>query len=385
MINSRLNDILEDEYRDRYRRTQEAMSRDGIDLLIAWSDCYRMSNVRWLTNYRAFDGFIPYAAMTLVPAKGDPVLLVTEGLVPSAASSTWVKDVREIRRELPGLLREFAASGVKNVGIGGYRYLAAEFLDTIRECLPTPIRVERTSLLDVLKAVKSETEIRNMKVAGWLADVGCEAVAEAVATGVTERELARAAYAAMFKAGADTIAFDVFVQTGRENTESYYLKRPTDRRLQDGDIIMIDMGCRFNDYASDNARAASFGAVSSDVKRAMDATLEAFNAGMRQIRAGITGAEACAPANEVLRKHGYLKPGESLRCGHGTGMDPEEEYPSLMPNSQNVLLENMTVAYAITLLVPGVGGCRMEDPVVVRKDGAESLSNYSYVNHWPVR
>jgi Xaa-Pro aminopeptidase len=56
-----------------------------------------------------------------------------------------------------------------------------------------------------------------------------------------------------------------------------------------------------------------------------------------------------------------------------------------MPNSQNVLLENMTVAYAITLLVPGVGGCRVEDPVVVQKDGAESLSNYSYVNHWPVR
>ena len=111
MIDTRLNEIGEDEYRGRYCRAQKAMSRDGIDLLIAWSDCYRMSNVRWLTNYRAFDGFIPYAAMTLVPAKGDPILLVTEGLVPSAVSSTWVKDVREIRRELPGLLRELASSG----------------------------------------------------------------------------------------------------------------------------------------------------------------------------------------------------------------------------------------------------------------------------------
>ena len=116
MIDTRLNEIGEDEYRDRYRRAQEVMSRDGIDLLIAWSDCYRMSNVRWLTNYRAFDGFIPYAAMTLVPAKGDPILLVTEGLVPSAASSTWVKDVREIRRELPRLLREFAGSGNQERG-----------------------------------------------------------------------------------------------------------------------------------------------------------------------------------------------------------------------------------------------------------------------------
>jgi len=385
MIDTHLNEIGEAEYRDRYRRTQEVMSRDGIDLLIAWSDCYRMSNVRWLTNYRAFDGFIPYAAMALVPAKGDPILLVTEGLVPSAQAETWVKDVREIRRELPGLLRELAASGVRKVGIGGYRYLAAEFLDTIRECLPSPIRVERSSLLDRLKAVKSETEIRNMKVAGWLADVGCEAVAEAAASGVSERELARAAYAAMFEAGADGIAFDVFVQTGRENTETFYLRRPTDRRLQDGDIVMIDMGCRFNGYASDNARAAGFGAISSEVGRAMDVTLEAFEAGMKAIRAGVTGADACAPANEVLRRHGYLKPGENLRCGHGTGMDPEEEYPSLMPDSKDVFFENMTAAYAITLLVPGIGGCRVEDPIVVRKDGAESLSNYSYVNRWPLR
>ena len=385
MIDSRLNDIAEEEYRDRYRRTQEAMRREGIDLLIAWSDCYRMSNVRWLTNYRAFDGFIPYAAMALAPAQGDPILLVTEGLVPSAESSTWVKDVREIRHTLPGLLKELAASGIKKVGIGGYRYLAAEFLDVIRECLPAPIEVERTHLLDRLKAVKSEAEIRNMKVAGWLADVGCEAIADAAVTGVTERELARAAYSAMFDAGADTIAFDVFVQTGLENTERFYLKRPTDRALQDGDIIMIDMGCRFNGYASDNARAASFGAVSSEVRRAMEATLEAFEAGMRGIRAGVTGADACAPANEVLRKHGYLKAGENLRCGHGTGMDPEEEYPSLMPDSQHVLTENMSVAYAITLLVPGVGGCRVEDPIIVRKDGAESLSNYSYSNYWPAR
>jgi Xaa-Pro aminopeptidase len=381
MIDSRLNEISDDEYRDRFRRTQEAMSRDGIDLLLAWSDCYRMSNVRWLTNYRAFDGFIPYAAMAVVPAKGDPVLLVTEGLVPSAESSTWVKDVREIRRDLAPLLKELAGSGIKTVGIGGYRYLAAEFLDVIRECLPPPIKVERTSLLDVLKSVKSEVEIRNMKVAGWLADVGCEAVKNAARVGTTERQLARAAYSAMFDKGADTIAFDVFVQTG-ENTERFYLKRPTDRPLRDGDLIMIDMGCRFNGYASDNARAATFGNVSKDVSRVMEATLEAFNAGMRYLRAGVTGGEACAPANDVLRKYGYLKPDEALRCGHGTGMDPEEEYPSLMPHSKHILLENQSICYAITLLVPGIGGCRVEDPVIVRKDGAESLSNYTYDNRW---
>jgi Xaa-Pro aminopeptidase len=382
MIDTSLNDIQESEYRDRVTRTQEAMRREGFDLLLAWSDCYRMSNVRWLTNYRAFDGVIPYSSLALVPPSGEPTLFVTGGLLSVAKANTWLKDVREIRTDLGPMLREYAASGsLRRVGVGGYRYLAVETWDVIRDALPAPITTEPTLLLDMLKSVKSEAEIRNMKVAGRLADVGCEAIEEAARAGITERELARIAYGAMFREGADGIAFDVFVQIG-ENSANYYLQRPTDRALRDGDLIMIDMGCRFNGYAADNARGVAFGNVSSEAQRALDVCLEAWEAGMRHIRPGITAGAICAPANEVLIRHGYLPAGKALRCGHGTGMDPEEEYPSLQPESTDVLVENQTLCYAITLLVPGIGGCRVEDPVVVRKDGPESLSNYPYRNHW---
>ena len=157
----------------------------------------------------------------------------------------------------------------------------------------------------------------------------------------------------MFEAGADTIAFDVFIQTGRENTETFYLKRPTDRALQDGDIVMIDMGCRFNGYASDNARAASFGNASDEVRRAMDATLEAFEAGLKHIRPGVTGAEACAPANEILCKRGYLGAGENLRCGHGTGWIPRRNTrPSCLQRGCLLRKHDSGLRYH----VPGSGG-----------------------------
>src|SRR4051812_44891747 len=191
------------------------MAEEGIDLLLAWSDSYRMSNVRWLANYRAFDGVFPYPAMVVLPAKGDPILLAEGSLVSYAADCTWMADTRGIRQELPSILAEYAASGdVKRIGVAGYKYLAAEFVDTIRNTVPDSIEVVNTTILEYLKSIKSEAEVRNLRIAAGLADIGIEAVRQNAYEGVTERELCRAAYASMFANGADTASFDIMVQTG---------------------------------------------------------------------------------------------------------------------------------------------------------------------------
>ena len=66
-------------------------------------------------------------------------------------------------------------------------------------------------------------------------------------------------------------------------------------------------------------------------------------------------------------------------------MDPEEEYPVILTGATNRLLENQSLCFAVTVLVPGVGGCRVEDPIILRKEGPESLSKYPYRNNWPAR
>lgn len=383
MLYSAMHEFPRSEFEDRVHRTREAMAAEGIDLLLAWSDAYRMSNVRWLSNYRAFDGVFPYPAMVVLPVKGEPTLLAEGSLLSTAAAWSWMSDVRGIRQELGNVLAEHAASGdVKRIGVAGYKYLAAEFLDIIRESVPNTIEVGRTAILDYLKSIKSEIEIRNMKVAAQLADVGIEAIRQNAYEGVTERELARAAYASMYANGADTASFDIMVQTG-ENSANYFLARPTDRRLQRGDTILIDMGCRYNGYSSDMARGVAFGPVTSDAQRMLDSCLEAWEAGMKAVRPGMTGAEADIAANEVLTAAGYVHDaGEGRGCAHGTGMDPEEEAPVIGPDSEWVLTENQSFAFEITLLVPGLGGTRIEDTVILRKDGPESLTNYAYKNQW---
>jgi Xaa-Pro dipeptidase len=375
--------ITQAEYEDRVARTRERMAEEGIDLLLAWSDSYRMSNVRWLANYRAFDGVFPYPAMVVLPADGTPTLLAEGSLLSYAVASTWLTDVRGIRQELASILEGYAASGnVKRIGIAGYKYLAAEFVDVIRGAVPDTIEIVSTPILEQLKSIKSEAEVANLRIAANLADIGIEAVRQNAYEGVTERELVRAAYAAMFANGADTASFDIMVQTG-ENAANYFLARPTDRRLRQGDTILIDMGCRHNGYSSDMARGVAFGPVSADAQRMLDTCLEAWEAGMKALKPGMTGAEADVAANEVLTAAGYLhSAGEGRGCAHGTGMDPEEEGPVIGPDSAWVLTENQTFAFEITLLVPGVGGTRIEDTVILRADGAESLTHYPYVNNW---
>jgi Xaa-Pro aminopeptidase len=380
-INSSFHEIPVEEYKDRVRRTQAEMEKEGYDLIIAYSDSYRMSNVRWLSNYRAFDGIFPYPAIVVVPQKGEPILFVESSLTSIAAASV-IEDVRGIRQDLGPILEEYAASGkVKRVGIAGYKYLALEFWTVIQKSLPD-IQIERTIIIDLLKSVKSENEIRNMKVAGYLADLGIEAIRQSAREGVTEKELAKQAYMAMFDHGSDTVAFDIMVQTG-ENSFNYYLQRPTDRKLQKGDTLLIDMGCRYNGYASDMGRGATYGPVSKEQQKLFDVAVEAYETGFKFLRAGITMEEAYYPANEVLAKLGYIhSPGEGRGVGHGLGMDPEEELPILDKGMTMKLQENQTLAYVITLLVPGVGGIRLEDSVVIRKDGAESMTNFPYRNHW---
>ncbi len=398
MLHSDVNDIPLEEYQERVQRTQAKMAEESIDLLLAFADSYRMSNVRWLANYRAFDGVFPYPAMVVLPVDGEPILLSEGSLLSYAKDCTWMSDVRGIRQSLRDILSTFAATGsveaddappgtvrssepVK-VAIAGYRYLTAEFLDIIRDTLTDPIEVVETGILDYMKSIKSEAEIRNLKIAGRLADLGIEAIKQNAFEGVTERELARAAYATMFANGADTSSFDIMVQTG-ENSANYFLAHPTDRKLQRGDTILIDVGCRYNGYSSDMARSVTFGPVSEEAQRMVDTCLEAWQTGMKALRPGMNGNDADIAGDDVVTAAGYIHAaGEGRGFAHGTGMDPEEEGPVIGPRSEWVLAENQSFAFECTLLQPGIGGCRIEDVVILRAEGAESLTNYPYVNNW---
>lgn len=379
-----LQDIPVSEYQGRLKKTKERMEKERLEGLLVYSDSARMSNVRWLADYRAFDGVFPYPAMVFVPLIGDPILFAEGSLVGYAKDKTWFDDTRGIRQELGNVVKDFALKhpGAK-LGLSGAKYCALEFYEQIMNNIGNAT-LEKTLLIENLKSVKSEREIRNMKVAADLADRGIWKIKEMLESekNLTEREVVRQAMAEMFRLGADSKSFDIMVQSG-VNAEKWFLAYPTDKVIQKGETILIDIGVRYNDYSSDMARGVGYGEMNDEQEKLLDTCLEAWRAGMAALKPGMTGKEADVAANEVMKNAGYVHfAGEGRGCAHSTGMDPEEEIPTIGPDSDDVLKENQTFCFEITLCEPGVGGTRVEDTVVLRGDGPESLTNFPRRNRW---
>ncbi len=211
-----------------------------------------------------------------------------------------------------------------------------------------------------------------------MADIGAQMLYDILDDGLTEKEAQSLVYSAMFASGAHAIAFDIMIQTG-DNLLSLF-KRPTDKQITRGNLVMMDHGCRINDYASDSARTYVFGDVPKEQVELLEKLNIVFETGLNGIHAGMTGDAAARVVIEAAEKQGiaqFMVSPSAGRIGpHGTGMDPEEPFPIIGIGSEDVLTEGMTFAYELSCINPDLTGVRTEDPIVVRKDGMETLTNF---------
>ncbi|MHB8276184.1 MAG: M24 family metallopeptidase [Candidatus Humimicrobiaceae bacterium] len=381
-------EITGDDYKERVARTQKKVAGEGYDALLVFGDCYRMSNIRWLVDYRTIDGIYPQPELIFLTPKENPVLFIPGSEIRSAHEESAMKylgdDIREIRKDLGGFLKEYnKKKPLKNVALSGSTFCDLEIYNIFREALPDS-SIKPCQIVEYFKSIKTEKEIRTMKRAGQVADYGSQMLYDCLEEGITEKELQSLVYASMFASGAHCIAFDIMIQSG-SNLFSLF-KRPTDRKITSGEMVMMDHGCRINGYCSDSARTFAFGNVPKEQRELMEALNEAFEIGLENIKAGITGGDADA----ILRKafgdklSKYVVSPSAGRIGpHGTGMDPEEELPIIGPDSKDVLVEGQTFAYELSVIKDGLTGVRTEDPVVVRKDGLEAMTNFPRNNYKP--
>jgi Xaa-Pro aminopeptidase len=375
-------EITGDEYKERVSRTINKMSDDGFDALLVFGDCYRMSNVRWLADYRTIDGVFPQPMLVFLSQGANPVLFIPSSEIRSAHEESAMKyhgdDIREIRHELGDFLKDYdKKKKLKKVGLCGYNFCDLEIYKIIESSLPDT-KIEKSMIVEYFKSIKTEKELRVMRRAGEVADKGAQMLYDVLEDGITEKEAQSLVYAAMFASGAHGIAYDIMIQSG-PNLYSLF-KRPTDYRITRGNMVMMDHGCRINGYCSDSARTIAFGNVPKEHLKLMEAWNRVFDVGLVNIKAGMTGHEADQLLREAMKKEKVLKGVVSPSAGrigpHGTGMDPEEELPIIGTGSKDVLVENQTFAYELSCIVDGVTGVRTEDPVAVRKDGLDALTNY---------
>jgi len=222
------------------------------------------------------------------------------------------------------------------------------------------------------RLIKTQVELDRMKKAADLGIIGFKAIFNAISEGKTEKELAAEAEYEMRKAGSDGTSFDTIVASGTQSAFPH--AHTSEKKIEDGDLIIVDIGSRYDGYCSDMTRSFIYGAVSPEKAKLVNLVNDAQQFGLDNIKAGL----ACAELDKMVRDFFLVKSKDwgsrfIHSLGHGVGIDIHES-PYLSPVSQEVLQENMVVTVEPGLYIPGLGGARTEDQVVVKKDGFISLT-----------
>ena len=225
--------------------------------------------------------------------------------------------------------------------------------------------VPRTGVVERLRAVKSDEELDLIRKASEIANEAYVRLAEEPFVGRTERDVAYRFDQLLHELGADGPSFPTTVASGPNGAVPH--AHSASRVIERGETVVVDAGAVVDGYASDCTRTFATGSLPDELAHAYDVVLEAQLAGLDAVEPGVTGRDADAAARGVIDGAGF---GERFGhgLGHGVGLLVHEA-PTLRPESEDTLVENNVVTVEPGIYLPGVGGIRIEDLVVVR-DGA---------------
>ena len=232
--------------------------------------------------------------------------------------------------------------------------------------------VDGGQVMDTLRMKKDAGEIEKMRQAAKIAQEAMRRTLPSLREGVTEKAIANELIVQLLRAGSDPhMPFSPIVAFGENSANPHAV--PTERTLQPGDLVLIDWGAGFEGYFSDITRTFTFGEVDSALKKVGDIVLEANQAARN---AGIPGVDAGSidrAARSVIEGAGY---GEAFihRTGHGLGMEAHEA-PYIFAGNDLILAPGMTFTIEPGVYLPGKGGVRIEDDVVMTEKGLASLTD----------
>ena len=316
----------------------------------------RLVNIRYLT------GFTGSNAALLVPAAGDTVL-ATDGRYDAQAAQQVPDLERVISRKCAGVL-------IERAGGSGARRLAFEAHDVTVEqhaalsaAAPQLELVALGRAVEHLRTVKDDEELALLREACAISTRALAELIETVVVGRTERSIARELESRMLTHGADGPAFESIVASGPNSAIPHH--RPTFRAVERGDFLKVDFGARYRGYHADVTRTFVVGAEPADWQVELhDLVFAAQKAGREALAPGVVAREVDEAARGVVVRAGY---GEQFPhpLGHGVGLEIHEA-PEFGQGGADKLEERSPVTVEPGVYLPGRGGVRIEDTLVVR-------------------
>jgi len=358
----------------RHARVREVLAANGLDALIVTTP----ANIRYLANHVGTAGTLIVTATDLhllVDFRYREAVRARQGS-PAACPGLQVHDVPDSYDE--ALASVTMQLPVRRIGIeaGHLTVARQEWLIRTWQSRSAGIVLDSTErIIERSRAVKDAFEIAVLREAARRLTPVAEQAMRSVRQGVTEREVAAAIESALRAAGYVRPAFDTIVGSGPNSALPHY--RAGDRVLHAGDLVVLDFGGVLDGYCSDLTRTVSVGNPSPEARRLHAAVREAQEAAIAAVTPGVTTADVDRAAREVLVGHGL---GEAFGhgTGHGLGLDVHEEPRVSKPRSDVPparLEPGMVFTVEPGAYLPGFGGVRIEDDVLVTDTGCEVLTS----------
>ncbi|MGB9631377.1 MAG: M24 family metallopeptidase [Candidatus Methanodesulfokora sp.] len=221
-----------------------------------------------------------------------------------------------------------------------------------------------------IRAVKSEREIETMRKSADISVNAFYSTVSEIMPGVTEKEIAGRIELEMRRLGGDGPAFPTIVCFGENSFNAHHV--PTERKLREGDIVLIDFGSSYSMYASDMTRTFVIGKPEKKLEDLWNAVYESQEKAIMKLKAGVSAEDPDKEARDVLNKRGLLDIFVHS-TGHGIGLEVHEP-PRLLVGVKDKIERNYTVTVEPGIYIKGWGGIRIEDTLVVRSDGSEVLT-----------
>lgn len=378
--------IPDSEFKERVVKLQELMAKDGFDYVLAYGNEAEPQYVRYLSDYwPSFE-----TAGVLVSKKGDAYLLIGPESYTYAADRSRIGEIRLLKAfressepEYPGkkldtfesVFEEMGGGDIKRFGVAGYPLMTIGVYSALCESLkPYGILPEKADeLMNKLRMNKSENELACMRKAAEITHKTMDYVLENIKVGMTESQVVGLALGKMHELGAERESYPMWVLTGAGSDQA--ISRARHKVIKEGDLTFLQIGARYEGYASTIGRPVVFGTATEEQKNLIEAGYKIQETVIGSLKAGKPAREVAELHKKLVDELGYS---DYYLYGpfHGNGL-MEGEAPWIETSSDYLLEENMSFCADIFLgNHDKKHGLRIEDVVVVTKDGAENLTDY---------
>lgn len=341
---------------------------ESIDAIILKNSSEPFIDKNFFYTISLEHGLFEGCSAVLYP-EGNIDVIVSELESESAKKSDNNIKIYKKQKDFYEMLRETIKSS-KNIGLNFNCITLKDFLKFEKE-LPNKNFVDISSTLMKTRMVKDELEIKKIRKATEIVDKAMLKIPEVVHEEMYEYELAAEINNLIQKNGAGGIAFDTISSFGKNTAEPHYSHGKT--KLKDGDFVLCDFGACYERYNSDITRTFVFGKASEKQKNMHNTVLKAQKIGFDKIKSGIEAHFVHDSVNEFINKSKFR--GRFIHStGHSLGLNVHDGGIGFNEESRVLLEKNMVLTVEPGVYIPGFGGVRIEDDIIVKKDGLEILT-----------